>query len=177
MDGGNGWFSWLKKVFISYSQCCATIVALRKHWHLSSCRLAILCTCLLLILEAGDLNSHENHPLPPALSDDWKHRFGNKSNLMTFILIIYLAPLQGAYSEAPSPATTKQRLLKQLEESSHIITGHQAQLQWEPIPGEGLQNWEGSVLPEGWAGPRNKKLTLGRRAQSPTGGYIRDRTA
>ena len=109
MDGGNGWFSWLKKVFKSYSRCCATIIALRKHWHLSSCRLAILCTCLLLILEAGDLNSHENHRFLPSLSDEWKHRFGNKSDLVTFILRIYIVPLQGAYSRGP--ATAKQRWL------------------------------------------------------------------
>ena len=164
MDGGNGWFSWLKKVFISYSQCCATIVALRKHWHLSSCRIAILCTCLLLILEAGDFNSHENHPLPPSLSDDWKHRFGNKSNLMTFILIIYLAPFQGAYSEAlPAQPRLNRDDFSCWQKAAILLRGSKRSSSGSPFQVEG-------PTIEGWAGPRDKKLPLGRGAKRPTGG-------
>ena len=53
-DGGNWWFSWLKKMFRFQSRCCMTMYRLEKR--LTVFRLVILTACLPLIFGAWYLN-------------------------------------------------------------------------------------------------------------------------
>src|SRR6218665_466351 len=89
----------------------------------------------------------------------------------SFILDIYIAPLQEAYSEALSVQLWSKRN-KKLAERRHVVPRQQAQCKRELILSGGANNRESSTLFKHRAGPRNQELTTSRRTKGSAGSWI-----
>src|SRR6218665_3900078 len=77
---------------------------------------------------------------------------------------IYIAPLQGNYSEA-LPAQAENKSFKELVKRAGQIPWKRADFRWETIPNRGTQNREGPMLFNGCASMRHHKITSGGRAK------------
>src|SRR6218665_1783417 len=78
---------------------------------------------------------------------------------------LYSAPSRNLLRGALSPATVKEKCLKKLAESRHVVPRQQVQCKREFIPSGGANNRESSTLLKRRAGPRNQKLTTSRRTK------------